>query len=67
MKSLVGEAEGEVGKDGSVLVIERIRVTYHLDADGDRETIERVLAMHAERCPVARTLTPCVEIETRLG
>ena len=48
-------------------MIRRIRTTYHLKADpGQRETIERVLGFHADKCPVARTLRGCVAIETRL-
>lgn len=67
VKSLSSVAEGEMGTDRNVLVIKRIRVTYHLDAEGDREAIERVLSMHAEYCPVARTLAPGVAIETSLA
>lgn len=64
---LRAEARGEIGTEGRVLVIRRIEVTYHLRAPAEqREVIERVLAMHADHCPVARTLRGCVEIETRL-
>ena len=28
--------------------------------------IERVMGFHVERCPVARTLSPCVAISTAL-
>jgi len=53
--------------DGGVLVVRRIEVTYHLRAtEAQRPVIERVLAMHADHCPVARTLEGCVEIATRL-
>jgi uncharacterized OsmC-like protein len=38
-----------------------------LRAPADRRpVIERVLAVHADHCPVARTLRGCVEIATRL-
>lgn len=48
-------------------MVRRIEVTYRLRAPEDkRPEIERVLAFHAEKCPVARTLSGCVEIETRL-
>lgn len=30
---------------------------------GKREAAERALEMHREHCPVAVTLTPCVDIE----
>jgi len=50
-----------------VLVIRRIRTRYHLRAEeAERDVIERVLAFHADRCPVARTLRGCVEIQTEL-
>ena len=53
--------------DDGVLVIRRIEVVYHLRAPADqRPVIERVLAVHADHCPVARTLRGCVEITTRL-
>ena len=50
-----------------MLVVKRIHVTYHLAADqSQRATIERVLGIHADRCPVARTIGGCVEISTSL-
>ncbi len=62
------EARGEIGADDRVLVIRRIVVTYHLRAvEEQRPVIERVLAVHADHCPVARTLRGCVAIETRLA
>lgn len=56
-----------MGKDGKVLVIRSIHVDYYLKAnEADRETVERVHGMHADFCPVARTLKGCVEITTAL-
>jgi len=56
-----------VEKDGKVLVIRRIFVTYRLKiAAEQRETAERVHAFHADFCPVARTIRDCVAITTRL-
>jgi len=53
--------------DGKVLVIRRIHVRYHLRIEpGQREVAERVLGLHADICPVARTLRGCVEIATSL-
>ena len=64
---LTSEAMGEIEKDGNVLVIKRIHVTYHLRASEDkRETAERVLAFHVDNCPVARTIRGCVDITTSL-
>jgi len=49
------------------LVIRRIHVSYHLRLDpAKREVAERVLAVHADACPVARTLRGCIEITTAL-
>jgi uncharacterized OsmC-like protein len=62
---LSGFVRGEVGKDEGVLVIRRIHVTYRLASDeSNRETIERVHAMHADKCPVYRTLKPAIDITT---
>ena len=56
---------GEVGKDDGVLVIRRVHVTYRLKADAEHaDTIERVHEMHADFCPVYRTLKPAIEITT---
>jgi uncharacterized OsmC-like protein len=49
------------------LVIKRIHVTYHLKLDPEkRQVAERAHGIHAEFCPVARTLRGCVEISTSL-
>jgi organic hydroperoxide reductase OsmC/OhrA len=64
---LYSEARGEIEKDGEVLIIRRIHVTYHLKVDQDkRETAERVHGIHADFCPVARTIGGCVDITTEL-
>jgi uncharacterized OsmC-like protein len=64
---LYAEARGEIEKDGKVLVIRRIHVSYHLKADPDkRETAEKILGFHADFCPVARTMKGCVDISTEL-
>jgi len=64
---LYSEARGEVEKDGKVLVIRRIHVTYHLKVDPDqREAAEKVHGFHADFCPVARTMKGCVDISTEL-
>ncbi|MFQ5615155.1 MAG: OsmC family protein [Anaerolineales bacterium] len=64
---LISETKGEIEKEGNVLVIRRVHVTYHLKiADEHRETAGRVHAFHAEYCPVARTIRNCVEISTTL-
>ena len=65
---LTSEVEGDVVKDGKVLVIRSIRVAYNLSVPAEhRETARRVHEFHAGFCPVARTLEGCVRIETELG
>jgi uncharacterized OsmC-like protein len=63
---VVGDVTGEIEKEGGVLVIRRIHVIYRLRGipDAKRETVERVRALHADGCPVARTIANCVEIRT---
>ena len=56
---------GTIGKDGKVLIIGKIAVTYLLKvSDEHRETIEKVNGFHADFCPVARSIAGCIEIET---
>ena len=59
---------GEVEKEDGVLVIRRIHVTYRLrDVPPDREgTVRRVHEIHADHCPVYRTLHRCIDITTEL-
>lgn len=59
---------GEVVKDGKVLVIRSIHVTYHLRgaSEDQREAVERAHGFHADYCPVARSISPCIEITTEL-
>ncbi len=60
---------GDVEKDGSVLVIRRIHVNYKLrvpDPDEVRDTVARVLEMHADSCPVARSLKGAIDITTEV-
>ena len=58
---------GEVEAEGKVLVIKRIKQTFRLTAnEADRETIERVLSVYADSCPVARSLEGSIEISSEL-
>ena len=60
---------GEVEKEGGVLVLRRIHVNYKLrvpDPDEGRDTVARVLEMHADKCPVARSLKGAIEITTEV-
>jgi uncharacterized OsmC-like protein len=58
---------GEVELDGNVLVIKRIHVVYKLRAPKNRQVaIKRVHNMHADHCPVARSLKGAIAISTSL-
>jgi uncharacterized OsmC-like protein len=56
---------GEVELEERVLVLRRIHVTYTLRAaDADRETVERVHAVHHNSCPVYRSIASAIAITT---
>jgi organic hydroperoxide reductase OsmC/OhrA len=48
-------------------VIKRITVRYRLPVPADRrEDVERVHAVHARSCPVARSLRGAIDVRTEL-
>ncbi len=50
-----------------MLVVKRIRQTFHLTAnEQDREKVERVLRVYADGCPVARSIKNSIEISSDL-
>ena len=58
---------GEIEVESKVLVVKRIKQTFHLTADEeDREIIERVLEVYADSCPVARSVRDSIEISSDL-
>ncbi|CAN5901628.1 hypothetical protein BH23ACT11_BH23ACT11_21030 [soil metagenome] len=58
---------GEIETEGKVLVVKRIKQTFHLTAsEEDRGTIERVLGVYADSCPVARSIKDSIEITSDL-
>jgi uncharacterized OsmC-like protein len=61
-------ATGEVELEGRVLVTERIHVAYSGFSFSPEqwETVERLLSVHADGCPVARSLRSAIEITTSL-
>lgn len=65
----MGHARGEVELEGRTLVVKRILVTYEgLSIDErDRDKVERVLAVHQDACPVARSIKGSIEITTALA
>ncbi len=60
---------GEIEKEGKVLIVKRIHVTYELGgvAEEDHETVARVLDFHADFCPVARSIREAIDITTSLN
>ena len=64
---LTSEAVGEIEKDGQVLVIRRIHVTYHLRLRPDQsETAQRVHEFHADHCAAARSVRDAIAVTTSL-
>ena len=58
---------GEVEADGKVLVIKRIKQPFHLAVpEGERETVERVLSVYADSCPVAKSVKGSIEITSEV-
>jgi len=63
---VVGEIEKD---DDSVLLVRRIHATYHLRVEEDpaaRERAERAHELHADRCPMARSICDSVAVTTSL-
>jgi uncharacterized OsmC-like protein len=66
-ENLYAETIGEIEVESKVLVIKRIKQVFHIIAEGrDRETIERVLEVYADSCPVAASVRGSIEISSEL-
>jgi uncharacterized OsmC-like protein len=66
-ENLRAETVGEIEVESKVLVIKRIKQVFHLTADeSDRKTIERVLEVYADSCPVAASVKGSIEISSKL-
>jgi uncharacterized OsmC-like protein len=64
---LTADVEGEIETENKVLIIKRIRVTYHLKApETAHETAERVHGVHHQSCPVYMSLYKAIDICTEL-
>ena len=63
-ENLHAETVGEIEVESKVLVIKQ---TFRLPAaENDRETIERVLEVYADSCPVAASVKGSIEISSEL-
>ncbi|MDQ3911130.1 MAG: hypothetical protein M3305_05040 [Actinomycetota bacterium] len=66
-ESLYADTVGEVETENKVLVLKRIKQTLHLTAEEkDRESIERVIQVYEDSCPVAVSIKPAIEITSEL-
>ena len=61
---ITATAEGTNEVVDGIIRLTRILVRYRLRIPaGSRETVDRALARHAEKCPTARSLAPAVTVE----
>lgn len=68
---LESDTIGEIEKEGNVLVIKRINITYKLRIDPallkeKRDAIDRVMRIHPESCPVYRSISGSIKISAKL-
>ena len=64
---IASEVTGEVELEGNVLVIKRIHVVYHVATpEEDKEKVDRAYRIHAENCPVYRSIHAAIDITTDL-
>ena len=61
--SIGATAEGDNDLVGGIVRLVAVRIAYRLRIPpGTRETVERALARHQEKCPTAVSLAPAVRI-----
>ena len=54
--------------EGKILVIRRIHVKYSLECTPEqRESAERVHGIHAQACPVYRSIHPQIAVTTEVA
>ena len=68
---LESDTIGEIEKDGNVLVIKRINITYKLKIDPQlleekRDAIDRVMRVHPNSCPVYRSISGSIDVSAAL-
>ena len=68
---LESDAIGEIEKEGNVLVIKRINITYKLRVDPQlleekRDAIDRVMRVHPNSCPVYRSISGSIDVSATL-
>ena len=70
--NLSSDTIGEIEKENNVLVIKRIHIIYNLIIDAGlaaekAEAIDRVMNIHANACPVHRSIGSSIDITTNLN
>jgi uncharacterized OsmC-like protein len=61
------EATGDIELEDGILVLRRIRVVIHLQADeSERAAAERVAATYERQCPIYRSIRSAVDISSEL-
>ena len=64
---MVSDVRGEIELEENVLVIKRIHVIYHIETPReDKVKLDRAYTIHAENCPVYRSLRAAIDITTEL-
>ena len=68
---LESDAVGDIEKEGNVLVIKRIRITYKLTIDPalraeKAAAIDRAMRAHPSSCPVYRSISSSIDITATL-
>jgi uncharacterized OsmC-like protein len=58
----VAQVEGDIENVNGVLKITKIRLHYRFRIPpGTRESVERLLASYAEKCPAYQSVKSCIE------
>ena len=68
---LESDTIGEIKKEGNVLVIKRINITYKLKIapqllEEKRDAIDRVMRVHPNSCPVYRSISGSIDVSAEL-
>ena len=69
---LSSDTIGEIERENNVLVIKRIHIVYNLTidttlADDKADAIQRVMNIHADACPVHKSIGDSIDITTELN
>ncbi len=68
VNGLIAEGRGEIELEDDVLIIKRIHVIYRLTTRReDKEKVDRAYGLHAEHCPVYRSLYRAIDVTTELN